>query len=266
MIVFPNAKINLGLHIESKRPDGYHNIETVFYPIPVNDVLEITPSNALSFKSDGIGIPSDGKSNLVQRAWELLKAEFDIPPVDFHLYKNIPIGAGLGGGSADAAFCLTALNELFELNISQEELVKKASVLGADCAFFVQNKPVFAQGTGDQFSEISVDLSGWHMVLVYPNIHVSTPAAYKMVVPKKPLNDLRNVLSQSVETWKGFLVNDFESSVFPQFPKIEKVKESLYNSGAVYASLSGSGSSVFGLFKNPVEFTFPDSKVWRFQL
>ena len=252
MVVFPNAKINLGLNIVEKRPDGYHNIESVFMPIPITDALEITINNSskIKFSSSGIDIPSDGKPNLVERAWMILNEAYNIPTVDLDLLKKIPIGAGLGGGSADAASAILGLNDLFNVNISEEKLLSLASKLGADCAFFVKNKPVYAEGIGDDFSDFPIDLSSYHFVIIYPNIHVSTPEAYKHVTPNASLKDIRAILKQPIETWKDELFNDFENSVFKQYPKIKKVKEALYNAGAIYASMSGSGSTLFGIFQN----------------
>lgn len=259
MIVFPNAKINLGLHITSKRADGYHNIESVFIPIPVNDVLEITENKQEKtvFTSTGITIPSDGKPNLVEQAWQLLKNEFDIPAVDLDLLKIIPIGAGLGGGSADAAACLQGLNTLFNLQLPQDKLLTVASNLGADCAFFIKNKAVFAKGVGNDFSAINFDLNkqfeNLHIVIIYPNIHVSTPLAYKHVTPKSPKHDILKTLQLPIKEWKNKLVNDFEDSVFKSFPEIESVKNQLYKYDAIYAAMSGSGSTLFGVFKNKPE-------------
>ena len=269
MVVFPNAKINLGLHITEKREDGYHNIESIFVPIPINDVLEITQnnSNKTIFTSTGIAIPSDGKPNLVERAWMILKGENNIPTCDLDLLKNIPIGAGLGGGSADAAACMIGLNNLFNLNIPEDRLLSLASQLGADCAFFVKNKPVYAEGIGDQFSGIELDLSGYHFVIIYPDIHVSTPEAYKHVVPTFAKKDIRDILNQPIETWKNELKNDFESSVFKQYPKIREVKERLYQAGSNYASMSGSGSTLFGIFKEECTESFDGlGQVWKFTL
>lgn len=251
MVVFPNAKINLGLNITKKRSDGYHNIESVFIPIPISDALEITINDRkeLKFTSTGLDIPSDGKPNLVERAWLILNAEFNIPTVDLDLLKKIPIGAGLGGGSADAANALIGLNELFNLNLSEKKLLSLASQLGADCAFFIKNKPVYAKGIGSDFSDLSIDLKGFNFVVIYPNIHVSTSEAYKHVNPKESIKNIRTILKQPIETWKKELINDFESSVFKQFPEIEKIKKALYNSGAIYASMSGSGSTLFGIFR-----------------
>lgn len=269
MLVFPNAKINLGLHITEKRPDGYHNIESVFVPIPINDVLEITEnkSGKTVFTSQGINIPSDGKPNLVERAWMILNEDYNIPTCDLDLLKKIPIGAGLGGGSADAAACMIGLNELFDLNISEEKLLELSSLLGADCAFFVKNRPVYAEGIGDDFSECEVNLKGLHFVVIYPDIHVSTPEAYKHVVPAKPGFDIRSILQLPVSEWKGKLKNDFENSVFKQYPKIGEVKETLYEAGALYAAMSGSGSTLFGIFQEECMESFEGlGQVWKFTL
>lgn len=269
MVVFPNAKINLGLHITEKRPDGYHNIESVFYPIPVSDVLEITENQGdkTNFKALGIDIPSDGKPNLVEQAWSLVNSIHPIPFVDLELLKNIPIGAGLGGGSSDAAFCIRGLNELFNLKMSEETILQLAGELGADCAFFVKNQPVYAEGIGDIFSRTKVNLKGKHILLIYPNIHVSTPIAYKHVIPRKPENDIREVLQQPIETWKNKLVNNFEASVFKEFPRIKEIKNKLYEEGALYASMSGSGSSIFGIFNSEPKFKLPENiQHWSIQL
>lgn len=269
MIVFPNAKINLGLNITSKRPDGYHNIESVFVPIPINDVLEITKNNNENtvFSSIGIDIPSDGKPNLVERAWMILNEAYNIPACDLDLLKKIPIGAGLGGGSADAAACMIGLNDLFKLEIPEPKLVELSSKLGADCAFFVKNKPVYAQGIGNQFSDIDLSLKGLHFVVIYPNIHVSTPEAYKHVTPSKPEKDIRTILKEPIEVWKAHLKNDFEYSVFQQYPKIKEAKNALYKAGATYAAMSGSGSTLFGIFKEECMNSFDDlGQVWKFKL
>lgn len=269
MVVFPNAKINLGLHITGKRLDGYHNIESVFIPIPITDALEITKNKKekTDFISSGIKIPSDGKSNLVERAFSLVRKEFEIPTVDLELLKNIPIGAGLGGGSADAAKCILGLNTLFNLQLSEKKLLELSGQLGADCAFFIKNKTMYARGIGDIFTDIDVNLSNYHFVVVYPNIHISTVNAYKYIKPKKPIKSIKDILKQPIETWKKELKNDFEYSVFKQHPEIRAVKEEIYDSGAIYASMSGSGSTVFGIFKNPPKTNFKHlGKHWSFSL
>lgn len=251
MLTFPNAKINIGLNITEKRPDGYHTIETVFYPIGLCDVLEIAPSTSCtdySFSSSGIAIGGDPENNLIIKALRLLCVDYVIPPVDISLIKNIPFGAGLGGGSSDAAFMLKALNELFELKLSVEKLEAYALKLGADCPVFIQNKAVFATGIGHIFSDVQVSLDGYFLVLIKPDMHVSTPEAYAKVVPQKPEFDLRESIQLPVSEWKNRIKNDFEPSVFARFPAIAHLKEKLYDAGACYASLSGSGSSVYGLF------------------
>tara|TARA_B110000467_G_C18299284_1_gene470174 strand:- start:182 stop:934 length:753 start_codon:yes stop_codon:yes gene_type:complete len=235
----------VGLHIVSKRADGYHELETIFYPIDWCDVLEIVPSDEQQFTSSGLAIP--GKGNLCLDAYHLLKADFDISAVHIHLHKVIPIGAGLGGGSSDAAFTLKGLNELFDLKLSNEQLRAYAVQLGADCPFFVENKPMLATGIGEVLSPIELDLSNYHLAIVKPDIHVSTAEAYSSVVPNQPTHSLADLIRQPIADWQ--VQNDFEKSVFAQYPEVEKLKQSLYEKGAVYAAMSGSGSAVFGLFK-----------------
>lgn len=268
MICFPNAKINLGLNIVRKRTDGYHDIETVFYPIPIHDALEITEAEQTSFRQTGIRIDAPAEKNLVMKALAKLKENHTIPELQVELRKAIPFGAGLGGGSSDAAFMLKLVNEFAHLQLSETELERIASTLGADCAFFVRNKPVFASGIGNVFEPISLSLKGWHLVLVKPDVSVSTAEAYAQVVPHEPTVSLKEIIAQPVETWKETMVNDFETSVFAQFPLIRRIKERLYEAGAVYASMSGSGSSVFGLFADETQLKalFPDCFVWEGRL
>lgn len=253
MITFPNAKINLGLNIVEKRPDGYHNLETIFYPIPLQDALEITPweggERKYKLAQSGIQIAGDDENNLVVKAYKLLDNLHNLPPIEINLLKHIPSGAGLGGGSADAAFMLCMLNQHFQLNIPNEQLEVYAAQLGADCAFFVENKPTFAEGIGNIFSPIELSLKGYKLLLVKPDIFVSTRDAFAQIKPKRPTISLKEVAKMPVEAWKTYMVNDFEESVFPQFPAIADIKAKLYNMGAIYASMSGSGSSVFALFK-----------------
>ncbi len=248
MIVFPNAKINLGLNIINRRADGYHNLETVFYPIKIHDALEVVLSDQLRFTSSGNFIPGNPADNLCLKAYRLIKKNHDLPLVNIHLHKNIPIGAGLGGGSADAGFFIKLLNEVCEIGLSVEEMQNYARQLGADCAFFIGNKPVFAFEKGDQFEEIQMNLSNYHLVLVMPPIHVSTAEAYSGVQPKASENVLKSALKLSAEQWKNLIKNDFEKSVFQHHPEIYTIKEALYKHGALYASMSGSGASVFGIF------------------
>lgn len=255
MIAFPNAKINIGLHVVSKRPDGYHNLETVFYPVELSDALEMVESKKITFTFSGISIEGPTENNLVYKAWKLLNADFDIPPVHFHLHKVIPFGAGLGGGSADAAFALKMLNQFFSLQLNTMQLEKYAAQIGADCTFFVHNKPVFAEGIGNQFSPVSIDLSNYKIVILKPETGVRTPEAYRNIVPGTPTFDLKKLQQTDVEDWKTFVKNDFEKIVFQQYPEIEKLKNILYETGALYASMSGSGSAVFGIFRHlPANF------------
>lgn len=256
MICFPNAKINLGLHVVARRPDGYHNIETVFYPVALKDALEIVPARGEKgiFRQTGIHISGYPEDNLVMKAYRLLSSAHKIPEIDIHLLKKIPFGSGLGGGSSDAAFMLKLLNDYAGIGLSNDTLEALAGQLGADCAFFIRNKPVFASATGNVFENIEISLAGYSIVLVKPDIHVSTPDAYAMIHPSQPEHSLKTIVRSPVETWKERLVNDFEKTVFQQHPDIQALKEQLYASGAVYASMSGTGSAVFGIFKgqNPV--------------
>ena len=258
MLLFPNAKINLGLNVVERRPDGYHNIETVFYPIGISDVLEIEPSETCtdySFSSSGIPLSGDPEENLVVKAYRLLRSQYQFPAIDISLCKQIPFGAGLGGGSADAAFMLKGLNELFELKITKRKLENLAAKLGADCPVFIKNKPVFATGIGNVFTPIKFSLRGYFLVLIKPDIHVSTPEAYSLVVPQKPEMSLLEIIQKPLSEWKTYMKNDFEQSVFAKHPAIENIKSKLYDMGAVYASMSGSGSSVFGIFESEPERT-----------
>lgn len=253
MITFPNAKINLGLNIIEKRPDGYHNLETVFYPVPVEDALEVNILNESTQKfrlhQAGLEIAGEAENNLVVKAYKLLDERFNLPPIDIHLFKHIPSGAGLGGGSSDAAYMLKLLNEKFNLELSDENLEEYAAKLGADCAFFIRNAPTYAEGIGNIFSPISLSLKGYQIVLVKPDIFVSTRDAFAQIKSHRQEIPLKEVIKQPIEEWKERMVNDFEESVFPQFPAIKEIKEKLYEAGAIYAAMTGSGSSVFGLFK-----------------
>ncbi|MBQ8674322.1 MAG: 4-(cytidine 5'-diphospho)-2-C-methyl-D-erythritol kinase [Bacteroides sp.] len=252
MITFPNAKINLGLNITEKRPDGYHNLETIFYPIPVSDALEITPLRKGDGKcllhQSGLEIAGDPEKNLVVRAYRMLDEELGLPPVEIHLHKRLPSGAGLGGGSADAAFMLKALNETFALQLTDERLEEYAARLGADCAFFIKNRPTYAEGIGNIFSPITLSLQGYQLLLVKPDIFVSTREAFARITPRRPKVSLKEIVTLPIEQWRETMTNDFEESVFPQYPAIGAIKETLYQMGALYAAMSGSGSSVFGLF------------------
>lgn len=246
---FPCAKINLGLYVTERRPDGYHNIETVFYPIPLTDTLTISEDDDDQLLVTGIPVAGKAIDNLVVRAVEQLREDYHIPPLFVTLEKNIPSGAGLGGGSSDAASIMRLLNKYFCLDMSDEEMERRVSRLGADCAFFIKKKPTFAKGIGNEFSPIEVDLSGWYIALVKPDEFVSTREAYSMITPSQPQFPLYEAIARPVEEWKNVLYNDFEASVFPKHPIIAEIKQRLYQLGATYACMSGSGSCVFGLFK-----------------
>jgi 4-diphosphocytidyl-2-C-methyl-D-erythritol kinase len=248
MIVFPNAKINIGINITGRRSDGYHNIETIFYPLPIYDALEVLPGDELTFQSSGLDIPGRIEDNLCIKGYHLIKKDHNLPPVNIQLLKHIPIGAGLCGGSANAAFFIKLINSLFELKLTIEEMLDYARQLGADCAFFIENKPLFAFEKGDQFESINLDLSKYKIVLVMPPVHVSTSEAYRGVKPSPVKESLYELIAEPIQDWKHFVKNDFEESVFKNNPVIRGVKAALYEAGAIYASMSGSGASVFGIF------------------
>ncbi len=275
MIVFPNAKINLGLHIISKREDGYHNLETVFYPLPFCDVLEIIQqsdfssqspvdnqqsevrnrkSDVFEFTITGLSVNGNADDNLCVKAYHLLKKDFtSIPGVRMHLHKVIPIGAGLGGGSADAAFSLLLFNKKFQLNLSANQLINYALQLGSDCPFFIINKPCFAQQRGEVLHEISIDLLDYKIIIVNPGIHINTGWAFSKIIPRTPDKHIAEIIQQPISTWKDELKNDFEEPVMKQYPELKTIKEKLYSLGAIYAAMSGSGSTFFGIFHAAVE-------------
>ncbi len=255
MICFPNAKINLGLHVINKRDDGFHNIETVFYPVPLCDMLEVVTlktNDEFRFNASGLEVAGATDDNLILKAFNLLKADFNLPATDIHLHKKIPMGAGLGGGSADAAFMLKLLNEKYELHLTNEQLKVYASQLGSDCTFFIDNTPSYLFGKGHELKPYNISLKGWHLVLLYPKVHSNTALAYKNVQRRETLHETSNLfhaLQQPVEQWKNTVFNDFETSVFSVFPQLASLKQELYDAGATFALMSGSGSSLFGLFK-----------------
>ncbi|MCO5948713.1 4-(cytidine 5'-diphospho)-2-C-methyl-D-erythritol kinase [Mucilaginibacter flavidus] len=249
MLIFPNAKINIGLNILNRRDDGYHNLETIFYPVNIKDALEIVVADELSFESSGLEIPGRVEDNLCIKGYHLLKKDFYLPPVKIHLHKHIPIGAGLGGGSADAAFFIRLINQNFNLGMTDEQMIGYARKLGADCAFFIKNKPVFAFEIGDEFEPVRLDLSKYQVVLVMPPVHVSTAEAYRGVKPAPVKDSLMDLIYEPIADWKKYIKNDFEASVFKNHPEIRGVKAALYEAGALYASMSGSGASVFGIFE-----------------
>jgi len=265
MVAFPNSKINLGLNVISKRDDGFHDIETCFYPLPWCDVLEIIPAQTISFRNTGIPVPGRQEENLCLRAYYLLRDKFNLPPVDIHLHKIVPMGAGLGGGSADAAFTLMLLNSLFELKIPRDELTVLATTLGSDCAYFIYNEPMIGSGRGEILKPCSMSLKGKYVVVIKPNIHISTAEAFRALKPQQPKRAIENiVLKYPIEDWRNNITNDFETTVFEQHPQIKEVKRNLYDKGALYASMSGSGSSVFGIFNLPVDLKdfFKDMNYW----
>jgi 4-diphosphocytidyl-2-C-methyl-D-erythritol kinase len=251
MIVYPHSKINLGLHVIRKRDDGFHELETVLYPLDLCDALEIIPATdgITEFTSSGNLIPGDINDNLCVKAWDILNRDYELPPVKIHLHKKIPVGAGLGGGSSDAAFSLKVINELFDLKLSKENLQQYAEQLGSDCSFFLENSPVYATGRGEIMSPYPISLEGYSLVLVKPGILVNTPDAYAGITSKQPENPLKEILGLSTEKWKDLLINDFEETIFRKFAEPGEIKSRLYEMGAVYACMSGSGSSVFGIFR-----------------
>ena len=260
MIIFSNAKINIGLNIIEKRADGFHNLESIFYPIELSDVLEIIPSNENNYLSEnkyvpeyvftntGIIIDSPEKDNLIIKALKLILEDYKIPNIKIHIHKNISLGAGLGGGSSNATYMLRLLNSYFKLNISDEKLTNYARQLGSDCAFFIKNKPVYATQKGDVFTNINFSLERYKIVVVRPKIHVSTIDAYKGIVPKKREKHLPDLIKLPITEWKNYIFNDFEETIFVKYPEIRKIKNDLYKKGALYASMSGSGGAVYGIF------------------
>ena len=250
MLCFPNCKINLGLYITNKRQDGYHDLETVFYPLALKDALEVVPAVETKLHLSGKQVAGNESNNLVLKAYELLRAKYPgkISALDIYLHKAIPMGAGMGGGSADGAFMLSLLNEYCALNLDKGELAKLALQLGSDCPFFIYNSPQFAKGRGEQMQAISLDLSAYSIQLICPQVHVSTREAFTMITPKSAAFDLSRLASLPLEEWKGKISNDFEAPVFAQHPELASIKKQLYNSGAIYASMTGSGSTIYGIF------------------
>lgn len=274
MIVRPNAKINIGLNIISKEADGYHNIETVMVPFDLTDSLKLSENKKLDAKKFELvidGLPVDGSldSNLVSRAYYLINADYTLPPVKATLSKKIPMGAGLGGGSADCAFMIKALNEMFQLNITIQQMQRYAAMLGSDCAFFIENKPIFSYGRGDKFAPINLDLSGYTIVIVKPTIHVNTKEAYQMTTPQPPQYQLLDLIKMQPTEWKNTITNDFEKPIFAKYPQLQQIKDSLYSIGATYSAMSGSGSAIFGLFDSQPDIskiTFDNCFVWSGKL
>lgn len=269
MVVFPNCKINLGLNIVQKREDGYHDLETFFYPLNICDAVEIISQtndsnniNNISYTSTGLAIAGNEQNNLCIKAYQLLKKDFSLlPSIKMHLHKNIPMGAGLGGGSADGAFVLQLLNKKFNLQLSQQQLMNYALQLGSDCPFFIINKPCFATSRGEKMNEINIYLSAYKFLLVNPQIHVSTSWAFANIQPVIPKKSIQQIITQPIYTWKNELINDFEKPVFKQHTSIHSIKNEMYKMGAVYAAMSGSGSTIFGIFEKEKKLihSFPEN-------
>ena len=266
MVTFPNCKINLGLNILQKRQDGYHDLETVFFPLVLNDILEIISSEEKTQLINTGILAGENEDNLCLKAFHLLKKDFpQLPEIKMHLHKTIPLGAGLGGGSGNAAFTLLLLDKKYNLKISEEQLFVYASLLGSDCPFFLLNKPCFATGRGDELKEINLSLSGYKILLINPGIHVNTKELYQQIKPVVPSKKIREIIQQPIQSWKHELKNDFEKIVFAKYPEIEKLKQNLYNHEAVYASMTGSGSTVFSIFnsKEEVDFAVPKGYFYK---
>ena len=266
MISFPNSKINLGLHILQKRSDGYHDIETIFHPVPLTDALEILPNAeagrkfSLPLSISGNPVEGDSSSNICVKAYRLLKREFPtLPAVRMHLHKNIPSGGGLGGGSADGAFALVMLNRMFSLGLSEQDLRELGAELGSDCPFFILNRTCLARGRGEILEPLELDLSAYRFLIVNPGIHIATGRAFLDVRPETPERPLKEIIADPVERWRDSLCNDFEKTIFPQFRELVEIKDELYRSGAVYASMTGSGSTMYGMFRHEMQPqpTFP---------
>jgi len=256
MILFPPAKINLGLNVLFKREDGFHEIDSCMVSISLFDVLEILPSDHFEFKQTGLKVDGDAANNLIVRAYELLKSKYNLPPVFLHLQKHIPMGAGLGGGSADASFTLLGLNELFDLKLSTNELLELAGQLGSDCPFFVLNKPQIASGRGEKLQEFSLELNGYFLKIINPGLHIGTKEAYENIQFSESEKLVKEILNQPITTWKSELKNDFEVSAFAKYPQLAEIKQKIYAEGAVYASMTGSGSTLYGIYKEKPKLTF----------
>lgn len=261
MIYYSNCKINIGLNIVEKYSDGYHGLSTIFFPVKgLCDAIEIVEAeNKSQFSSSGIDINCPDEMNLCMRAYNLLKTHYDIPFVKIHLHKNIPFGAGLGGGSANAACVLMALNSLFELNISKQQLIIFSSQLGSDVAFFIENRPMLGEGRGEILSDVDLSLNGYYLSILKPECSVPTSVAYSMITPKKPSFDLRNIAQKEVGEWRGIVVNDFEQPIFLKYPMLDEIKEALYSKGAEYVAMSGSGSAIFAISKSSIDLSIFES-------
>ena len=264
MLCFPNAKINIGLNIVERRNDGFHNIETIFYPIPLCDALEVISADKTTFTISGIVIPDAIENNLVMRAYQMIKADFDLPELSIYLHKNIPLGAGLGGGSSDAASMIKLLNDSYSLNLTNEQMEKYASVLGSDCSFFIRNQPAFATQRGEILQPVELSLDSYLLVVIKPSIHISTREAYHAITPRKIDVSVNELVKNPIDTWEKTIHNDFESVMFSKFPFLHDLKTILYRQGAIYASMSGSGSALYGFFppNDKPEFNIDGCFVW----
>lgn len=259
MILFPNAKINLGLNVIEKRADGFHNIETVFYPVNWCDAMEVldSPDKPFDLTISGLTVQGPLEDNIIFKAWKALNVVVKTPPMKVNLHKTLPMGAGLGGGSSNAAFFLRLANQKFKLGLDSKNLMDIARKLGADCAFFIENTPVFAVGKGDEFTSVKLSLKDYRILVVHPGINSNTKEAYEGVIPQKPIRSVKEIVeNEPVSNWKNCLFNDFEKSIFKKYPEVEKLKNQMYDVGAIYASMSGSGSAVFGIFKVKQTITF----------
>lgn len=266
MITFPNAKINIGLNILGKRADQFHNIESLFYPLDFFDTLELVKSNGFEFTSSGLDIPGESGNNLCIKAYKLIKNDYSIGNVKMHLHKVIPMGAGLGGGSSNGAFCINMLNDLFELNIPLKKRINYATQLGSDCPFFIENRSAFITGKGEILRPLNVDLSGKWIILVNPNIHVSTADAFNGIDVDNSETDLFDKLTNPFSSWDGSIINQFEISVFKKYPQIKSLKSKLYDNGAEYASMTGSGSTIYGIFDKQPKLSFNHFFAWTGRL
>lgn len=270
MICFPNCKINLGLNVIEKRADGFHSLHTVFYPVSWCDALEVIENkivNDIDLHFTGLTVDGKKEDNIIFRAWQLVRELTKLPSISVHLHKNIPMGAGIGGGSSDAAFFINLLDKKFTLGLTYQQKHSVASELGSDCAFFLDNKPVFAQGRGNEFSPVNINLDGYYLLLVYPGIHSNTRDAFQGLTPRQPANDIKSIIEQrAINEWKQELVNDFDATIMKKYPAIEKLKRDLYSRGALFASMSGSGSTVYGIFDKKPSLDFQAGYRWYLQL
>ncbi len=260
MIVFPNGKINLGLSIKNKRADGFHNIESFVYPAPIYDALEFKPSSKFSIEISGMPIPGNMADNILYKTWKLLQEQYQIPTIDIKLLKGIPLGSGLGGGSSNAVFLLKNLNTYFKLDLANETLLNYSATLGSDCPFFLKNSPSIIKGCGEIVQPVNLSLKGMHLVVVYPDFQISTQEAFSNIIPDKKHIKMEDIVNKPIEQWQDVLVNDFEKTAFKKYPLLPTIKNTLIDNGAVYASLTGSGAAIYGLFRQSVNVKkyFPD--------